>query len=88
MARRGHGDCCARDVGRDLDAVVAEALELASIRGGAVSALTLAVPFPSAAVEARVRRQLARAGASAAEIVLEASSGPPRIVAVEIARTL
>ncbi len=73
-------------MGRDLDAVVAEALELAAFRGGAVSALTLAVPFPSAAVEGRVRRQLARAGARDPEVKLEVSSGPPRIVAVEIER--
>lgn len=73
-------------MGRDVDAVVTEALELASFRGGTVSALTLAVPFPSAAVEARVRRQLARAGVRQVEVVLEVSSGPPRIVAVELVR--
>jgi hypothetical protein len=71
-------------VGRDLDVAVAEALELAAQRGGSLSALTLAVPFPSTAVEGRVRRQLARAGLRQVEVSLEASSGPARIVAIEL----
>lgn len=71
-------------MGRDLDAVVLEALELASLRGGLLSALTLAVPFPSAVVEGRVRRQLARAGLTDVELSLQEASGPPRILAVEV----
>lgn len=71
-------------MGRDLDAVIAEALELASLRGGLLIALTLAVPFPSAVIEGRVRRQLARAGLTEVEVVLEEASGPPRILAVEV----
>lgn len=64
--------------------MIAEALELATLRGGLLSALTLAVPFPSTVVEGRVRRQLARAGVTDVEVVLEESSGPPRILAVEV----
>ncbi len=64
--------------------MVAEALELATLRGGMLSALTLAVPLPSAALEGRVRRQLARAGLTDVEVVLEETSGAPRIVAVEV----
>lgn len=71
-------------MGRDLDAVVAEALDLAALSGGLLSALTLAVPFPSTVVEGRVRRQLARAGLGDVEVVLEESSGPTRILAVEV----
>ncbi|OGQ15960.1 MAG: hypothetical protein A2138_12880 [Deltaproteobacteria bacterium RBG_16_71_12] len=73
-------------MGRDLDAAVTEALDLAAQRGGSLFALTLAVPFPSAAVEGRVRRQLARAGVRQVEVSLEVTSGPPRIVAVELGR--
>ncbi|MBI1947363.1 MAG: hypothetical protein HYS27_16840 [Deltaproteobacteria bacterium] len=71
-------------MGRDLDVAVAEALELAAQRGSTLSAITLAVPFPSAAIVGRVRRQLARAGLREVEVVLEAASGPARIVAIEL----
>lgn len=72
-------------MGRDLDATVAEALELAAHRGGLLSALTLAVPFPSPVVRGRVQRQLERAGLPAVEVMLQEAAGPPRIIAVEVA---
>ena len=72
---------------RDMERVIAEALSLASQRGGVVASVTLATRDPSEAVLRRVKTLLRKGGVDDAEIVLEPCDAPTKILALEIRRS-